>query len=155
MGRCRFAEIERGAGKYFGEGGHARGVERRAHPPSQFLQGVGGASRTAIRAGARDRVERVGDVHDARRERDLIPVETEWISPAVRSFMVEFHNRQIWREEWYQSEDAGAKHRVAFDLLELVRGEGSRLPEDFVGDTDLAYVVQERAQPQYLKLSLW
>ena len=74
------------------------------------------AARAGDRRARSSRVERVGHVHDARIERDVVAEETEGIPLAVGPFVMELNDREVWLEERHLAQDSCAESRWASDL---------------------------------------
>src|SRR5205085_862838 len=100
----------------------------------------------AVRAVARDRVERVGDREDAGGERDVLPLEAVGIPRADPALVMMAHDREpLAREGGYVAQHLEAQHRVLFHHASLLVRQRSRLLQDAVGDADLADVVEHEA----------
>ena len=79
-----------------------------AGEPPELLHRLGAAARRAIGARARHRVERVGDVDDAREHGDVVAVQAVRIALAVGPLVVQLDDRQVRREERDRAQDARA-----------------------------------------------
>ena len=89
---------------------------------------------------------------DAREYGDLVRVQAVRIALAVRTLVVQLDDRQVRREERHGAEDPRAGDRVLLDLLELFVGQRPGLAQHVVADSDLADVVQQRAEPQRVEV---
>ena len=86
-------------------------IELRAGEAPQHGQRVGRGPPGAVGAGARHRVERVGDVDDAREQRDLVALEAVRIAEPVRLLVVQLDDRQVRLEEGDRAQDAARRAR--------------------------------------------
>src|SRR5436190_9504870 len=93
-----------------------------------------------------DRVERVGDREDPRRERDLLALQAVRVALAVPALVVVLDDVGRRLEEGDPAEDLRADQRVPAHQPALRVAERLGLVEDPVGDRDLADVVQQVAE---------
>src|SRR5262249_57118925 len=122
------------------------GIELLSGLRHDFVDGVRPRLLAAVRAVARDRVERVGDGEHARAERNLVAAERVGIPAAVPALVVRTHHRQaLAAHERHALEHLLAEGRVRLDQPPFRIRERSRLLEDAVGDPDLADVVEDEA----------
>ena len=122
------------------------GVELGAGAAPELAQRVAGRPRAAVGARAGDGVVRVGDVHDARGERDVVAAQPVRIAAAVRPLVVQLDDRDVGREKRHRPQDARAGTGMLLDDVELRVGQRAGLEQHVVGHADLADVVQQRAQ---------
>ena len=87
------------------------GVELRASPTLEFVDGGGDRTSAAIGPGGGHRVERVGDRDDAGELRNLLGRQTVWIAKPVNALVVVAN----WRDEI--AELAGALPDEGVDIL--------------------------------------
>ena len=87
---------------------HDLGIELRSRAPPQLAQRFGRAARGTIGAHRGHGVEGVGDVHDAREERNLVAAQPVRITLAVGPLVVQFDDRQVRRQEMDAAQDARA-----------------------------------------------
>ena len=100
--------------------------------------------RAAVRAVARDRVERVGNGEHARAERDLRLLEPVRIAAAVPALVVVPHDlKPLSLEQRDAAQQLLAEHRVRLEQPPLRRLERALLLEDPVRDPDLPDVVEQ------------
>ena len=107
-----------------------------------------------VGACARDGVERVGDVHDPGGQRNVIAAQAERVAASVRSLVVQFDDRDVRGEKGHLSQDMRANRGVTLELLVLLGGQRRGFPKDRVADTDLADVVEKRAESEHFEVGL-
>ena len=124
-------------------------IELRARHALQLRERLVHRSRAAVRTVGRHRLERVGDEDDARLGRDLLAAEAVGIAAPVEVLVVMAHPTCFLLELGRRHDRVTDSH-VAAHLSDLVGAQPPGLPEDPVGDADLADVVQQAGEPEPL-----
>ena len=105
-----------------------------------------------VGAGARQRVERVGDEHDPRRQRDRVAGEPVRIAEPVDPLVARPRALADEGVEVELGENVVRDHRVRLHDLPLALVERGRLAQDLLGDADLPDVVEQGADLDRLEL---
>src|SRR5579871_2910775 len=94
----------------------------------------------------------VGNLDDARRNRRLLPAQAVRITGAVPVLMVQFDHWQIGLKPLHTFQNPPSNGRMLLDQLRLLRSEFPFLEQDAVSDPDLAHIVQQRPDADFVKL---
>ncbi len=89
-----------------------------------------------------------------RRERDLLPFESPWISSAIPSLVVAIGDRKRRPKRRNRGKPLVRIRRVAADNFHLVVRQRSGLMQDRIRDADLADVVQQGPAPNVDEIRL-
>src|SRR5207248_11744952 len=108
--------------------------------------------RGTIRPGARERVERIGDEHDPRRQRDVLPRQSIRVAHPIHALVARASALADERMQVELGEDVVRDHGMPPDDLPLSLVERRLLAQDLLRDADLAHVVEERADLDRLEL---
>ncbi len=123
-------------------------VEVRSGVAPQFDHRFGGGHRGPVGTSARHRIERVGDADDAGADGDVVALEAIGVAQAVWSFVVQFDDGQIGRQERQRLQDPRPVVGVRLHVLVLLGGQRAHLAEHRVAHADLADVVEQCAEAQ-------
>ena len=115
-------------------------------PCWMMSRACGGRGGLAVRAVRRQRVERVGDGEDPRRDRDRVAGQPVGIAGAVPALVVMADDVARRAEELDVAHDLPAGHGVLLHDQPLGGRQRAGLEEDRVGHGDLAGVVQDEAE---------
>ena len=107
------------------------------------LERLFNVERLPVRARRRQGVKRIDDVNDARHERNFVSLQPLGISGPVRILVVVQHAVQHDPQTGDRLQDLRPHPRMLLDDVELFRRQLARLAQDFLGNSDLADVVQQ------------
>ena len=132
------------------EQAHELGVELRAGAAFEFGHGFLSGAALLVCAVGRDRVVGVGDGHDARTERYLVAVHAVGIAGAIEIFVVMADDPADARDGAQRLQNFRAEGYVLFHRLPLFGIQRAVLIQNIFRDADLADVVKQRAQANFL-----
>src|SRR5688500_12313802 len=75
---------------------HRSWIEMGAREVLQLGDGFQGTAGRAVRTRARHCIERIGNVHDARSERNVRAPQAKWIAVAIWSLVVQLDDGNVW-----------------------------------------------------------
>src|SRR4029453_3101986 len=114
LGRGLFGNDSRDHWKRAGERADHLGVKLGARGVPQLAQRFVRGTSWTIRARIRHRIVRVGDMDDARGQRDVVANQPMPIRVAIRTLVVQLHDRNMSRQDRHRAQNPRAEHRVLF-----------------------------------------
>src|SRR5215469_719778 len=129
------------------------GVEpaQRCFPAKNFQRFLRTERRT-IRTVLDERVIHVGNLEDARLERDLFSAQAVRIAASVKAFMMMADHRKDPPKRLQRSTNFFSGHGMLPNHFGFFRAETPRLQQDTVRNADFSDVMKQAAQSQFLQL---